>query len=341
MKSICTLLFILSIICATDAQVITVDNFNPGADFTDLQMAIDSSDNGDTIYVAGSNTTYGNITINKSLVIFGNGYETTATSIGSQIGNLTFQNGSHLSHISGFDMNFAYLPSSQSSSTDSLILSDNKANYFQLQRGIGHVIEGNILKNAGTWCLALGTNYVTGCASTKINNNIVYGATLYSASITNLFSNNTFIKGSGATAGNFFGGNSNSSSAANLVNNIFFGIAQSDGYGCNNCTYSFSSFYYHDGTDYVGDNPLFVSPDTLAISNVNPYTIDHDINLQVGSPAIGAGQNGFYQGATGGATPFEYGGFAPIPRITSFTSTETTVEAGGTLQVTIQAVSKQ
>ena len=323
------------------SQIHTVDNFNPGADFTDLQMAIDSSDDGDTIYVAGSNTTYGNIIVNKSLVIFGNGYETTATSTKSQIGNLNFQNGCHLSHISGFEMNYANLSNSYTTDIDSLTLSDNKADYVIIQRGGYHLIEGNLLERSSNWALQLGANSSSGCNNTTVKNNILYSPILYSIANTNLIENNVFFRFvENYTADPFYFNSKNKN--ATVINNIFFGSSEAVTQGdCQNCTFLFNRYYHHDGTDYVGDNPLFIAPDTLATNNVHTYSEDHDINLQAGSPAIGAGQNGFDQGATGGATPFEYGGFAPIPRITSFTSTETTVEAGGTLQVIIQAVSKQ
>ena len=76
---------------ALNAQT-TVNN-NPGAsaDFTSLQAAINAATAGDVIYVQHSPTTYGNIIINKGVIIIGrssrdNGYKTT-------VGNLYLSNG--------------------------------------------------------------------------------------------------------------------------------------------------------------------------------------------------------------------------------------------------------
>lgn len=57
------------------ATIRTVSN-NPNipAQYTNLQTAINESAVGDTIYISWSNTTYGNITLNKRLVIIGDGY---------------------------------------------------------------------------------------------------------------------------------------------------------------------------------------------------------------------------------------------------------------------------
>jgi hypothetical protein len=53
-------------------RVLRVDNVSPGADgFTSLQTAIEYAAPGDTIHVAGSPVSYGNIVIDKRLVILG------------------------------------------------------------------------------------------------------------------------------------------------------------------------------------------------------------------------------------------------------------------------------
>jgi hypothetical protein len=59
----------------TLARVITVNN-NAGSPstFSSLQAAIATAATGDTIYVQGSATDYGNISITKRLVLLGAGY---------------------------------------------------------------------------------------------------------------------------------------------------------------------------------------------------------------------------------------------------------------------------
>jgi len=74
MKRIILPLFcILNFTFLSFAQVITVSNaVNTPGQFSNLQLAIDAAQPGDTIYVHGA--TYGNITVNKTLTIIGPGY---------------------------------------------------------------------------------------------------------------------------------------------------------------------------------------------------------------------------------------------------------------------------
>ena len=75
MKNLTILTTFLLLFGVAHATIYTVDNnLNSGAMFTDLQAAVDSADNGDTILVSGSGTHYGDITINKKLILIGAGY---------------------------------------------------------------------------------------------------------------------------------------------------------------------------------------------------------------------------------------------------------------------------
>ena len=71
------LLTILTLVLAYQsyATLWTINqNEKAGAQFTSLQAAIDSSSASDTLYIHGNNTSYGRITINKQLVLIGEGY---------------------------------------------------------------------------------------------------------------------------------------------------------------------------------------------------------------------------------------------------------------------------
>ena len=77
------------------------------ADFTTLQDAIDGASAGDTLYIGGSTTSYGNGTFDKQLVVIGAGYwlaendTTQAYTENSQVGKLIFNSGSEGSVIEG------------------------------------------------------------------------------------------------------------------------------------------------------------------------------------------------------------------------------------------------
>src|SRR5205814_159888 len=76
MKNITTFLCCIALYAGSAwATVTTVsNNANSPGQFTDLQAAIDAASNGDTLYVHGSPTTYGTITLNRSLTLIGTGY---------------------------------------------------------------------------------------------------------------------------------------------------------------------------------------------------------------------------------------------------------------------------
>ena len=64
MKSIPILAIACSLSLASFAKVITVNNnINSPGQYTNLQQAIDSASAGDTIYVHGSATSYGNVNV--------------------------------------------------------------------------------------------------------------------------------------------------------------------------------------------------------------------------------------------------------------------------------------
>jgi len=74
MKTVFLNLFMATAFFAS-ATIITVDNnVNSPADYADLQAAHDAVAEGDTIYVAGSQTTYGILYVTKKLVLIGNGF---------------------------------------------------------------------------------------------------------------------------------------------------------------------------------------------------------------------------------------------------------------------------
>lgn len=82
MKKIILLISLgIAFLCSsTYAAVFTVSNNNAiPAEYTSLQTAINTAAEGDTIYVAYSSRTYGTITINKKVYLFGYGYNGDST----------------------------------------------------------------------------------------------------------------------------------------------------------------------------------------------------------------------------------------------------------------------
>lgn len=82
MKKTILLLAVAAMCGAAQATILRVNNTTgSGAPYTTLNNALDAANDGDTIMVDGSATTYGNIEITKKLVIMGPGYWRTQNGI--------------------------------------------------------------------------------------------------------------------------------------------------------------------------------------------------------------------------------------------------------------------
>lgn len=98
----------LSLTLASQATVHRVNNTSGiDADFNNISTAISSASAGDTLYVEGSATSYGTMSLNKELTVIGPGYfltendTTQAYQQSAQFGAINFQSGSSGSVISG------------------------------------------------------------------------------------------------------------------------------------------------------------------------------------------------------------------------------------------------
>ena len=69
---ICTA--ITCLVMATQASTFRVNNVDPSAPYASIADAIEVASEGDTIMVEGSSTSYGDVTINKRVVLIGPGY---------------------------------------------------------------------------------------------------------------------------------------------------------------------------------------------------------------------------------------------------------------------------
>lgn len=332
MKTPFTLILIALFYWNAYATIHTVNNSpDSAADYNNVQAAIDAATAGDTIYVAGSNVLYPNFNVDKQLTLFGSGYYSNGSEAPSRVNDISI-NASN-SKVSGFRVERIQLP--YDNLVNDLIITDNRVTTtLNLISGAGHLVEGNILTSSGISmnCFHSGSFRAT---STIIRNNIIFGRLQGLSNAPSVVENNIFVKAASNNSHCYV--NCGSFVASN---NIYFGYSAT---GCGTCTHQFQLLYYYDsGTSaYVGSNPMFVNPATLSTNNITVYDPSQDWSLQAGSPAIGAGQFGYDLGAYGGLTPFVPGGYPPIPRITSLTSPSSQIEEGGTVQITIQAVSQQ
>lgn len=325
------------------------------ADYTTLQDAIDGAADGDTLYIGGSTSNYGNGTFDKQLVVIGAGYwldendTTQSYTENSQVGKLIFNTGSEGSVIEGLYIYFA------------------SSNGFQTIRI--NVDDINILKNkihasAHSYTNASSVSiYVSdNRTNIKINQNWIYsysyGSSANATSIyfsgipTNCSVSNNFIRAT-SSYGSYYAINMGTNNLINdliINNNVIWGpittyhtflvnnILISGSY--NNSVDDQTSNNLCDGTQFpdINNNQQNVDMSTVFIDYVG--YIDNDYILKSGSPAIGAGVNG----GDCGVFSYDYGSDAYVlsgmPGVPSIFDADVQSTVGATsLPVNIKATS--
>lgn len=331
-----------------NAQTIrTVDNRDQsGAQFTDLQAAVDASVSGDIIQVHPSPTDYGSITINKTLTILGPGHNPdNSNGDAAMLGVITFIGDSGNSELKGLVIgSIASGTTANSTNLSDIHIINNRFTtqiFGSLSEGLSNnwVIEGNYLSS--------GSNGVIQPRNTshswQIKNNVIRGG-LFGLDNTFIVTNNIFI--TTAAVYNFFGQCNNP-----LVNNNMF-LATNidlDEIGTTNSTITFDNniTYNYTGTtiaDVPGSgnlnnqNPLF---ETILNNNIlDIYNNNYD--LGTGSPGINTGSDGTDIGLYGNNFIFDNNGrpnLTPYPE--SILITNSVIQPGQTLMVNFSATQKQ
>ncbi len=337
MKNISLFSIACSLSLFASAEVITVNNnTNAPGQYSSLQTAIDSASNGDTIYVHGSATSYGNVTVKKRLTFFGTGHKPNKSNIlVSEVGNFQLDSlagftGASGTKISGFKLS-AVLGYGGTGGTKNVWVSRN---YFSSGsskvsvKGSGWTIENNIFQPA---YISVGNN-----ANIIIRNNIFNASYVFTSNQpTVVIANNIFL-GSISTSALV------SVSNALIANNIFNGSTP-NGTGVdnnifsNNITYQTSNNSIPAGTNtgsgnFAAQNPMFTNAPTNTFSYVYDYT------LAAGSPGKNAGTDGTDLGVYGGVMPLvDITGSPAIPQLKTITILNPVISVGDSLQVIIKA----
>lgn len=286
-----------------NATVWRVSNVSgAGAHFTSLQAAINDPSvvNGDVIYLEPSAVSYGNITLNKSLTIIGNGFflgenpETQANPNMSRIGSFTFSTGSDGAVVVGcyfssqlsihassvrLERNYFYSPSSTA-----LNIGSNQSNIFI----VGNYIHSDYGFN--TSFNNINNLYIYNNLFKCTNSSIVIGSNTYAIVENNVFEsghiiiNNTVFNNNIMVSSTFTHANSNFSN--NIGNSTQFGTANGN-------------------QQNVDMNTVFVGTGST----------DGKLQLKAGSPAIAAGVGGIDCGMFGGPYPYKLSGLPQVPSI--------------------------
>lgn len=347
MKISMTLLLCAICLFANTQTVHTVDNRDQsGAQFTDLQAAIDASATGDIIQVHPSMTSYGNVTINKTLTIFGLGHNPeNSNGEVAMLAIVTFIDNSGNSELKGLVLGTVTCGTSANNTNLSNIhLINNRVTtqiFGSLSEGLSNswVIEGNYFSSSSDGLIQpRNTSH-----SWQIKNNVLRGG-LFGLDNTFIVTNNMFI--TTASVFNFFGQCNNP-----LVNNNIFlatnddlteiGITNSTITFENNITYNYTGTTLADlsGSGNLNNqNPLF---ENLLNDNLTDF-YNNNYDLAAGSPGINAGSDGTDIGLYGNNFIFDNDGrpnLTPYPE--SILITNSVLAPGQTLNVNFSAIQKQ
>lgn len=362
MKKLLTFLSVIALFLMTNtanATTYTVSNdANRPAQFTGLQAAVDSASAGDTILITGSATSYGTATLYKPLVLIGESFSTTSGFARTLIQTLNL-----------YRLNSSL--SSSGSSIQGILLNGNvdiNGNFSGAttgQEGLDNIEFERCYFNGdffvtdanGTYSNILLKNCVfdfrvwiteNNLSNFLFQNCVFTGATLYgSGSGTGgsdtyngnlVIRNSMFLNKTSSTFSDFSG--------AVIENCIFY---KAEPQGATNSTFNNNLTYLNnDNTipytsnvgsgNIIGSDPMLNNYPQLG----GAWSTSHNYALLPGSPAIGTGTNGTDIGLNGGSLPVTNIPLTPKnPAVTSLVIPQTSVPVGGTLQIQIQATTRQ
>jgi hypothetical protein len=341
MKTLITFLLAILIICQVGlAKVRTVsNNLEGGAQYTTLQAAHDASSNDDTILVSGSNTVYGMGFWSKKLVVIGEGFNTQkenfkttkfgkGSSGAGSGGSWSFASGGNGSKFYGIhfinECTTCTYANGLFCGTNNLfenclmerwVIAGNNVQYTNCIFLQAMLLHGTLIGVRFANCIF--NAYLEGNTSvaqnTEVNHCLFLSqGTLFGSLVGLTFKNNIFVNSS-----NFSG-----ITGATFKNNICRLSATFPPAGNTN-----------GGGNQVGVDPLFVSYTFGSL-----YFASNDLDLQPGSPAIGAADDLTDIGIHGGYSHFsEYGEPLIAPVVRSVNIINPIVVPGGTMNVRVQA----
>ncbi len=316
-----SLLLLLAAVASLRAAILTVDN-NPGsvAMYVNFEDAYEAANDGDTILLAGSSSSYSSPTIYKRLKIVGAGYFLSENIVpglnpnSSKI-SLTVDSDSLLGTGSGTQLIGLEGSFSVRSDVSGVIIDKCVSRAFQVWNVSSSVVMARCF--AATVGSAVGFN--SGSEGSIIRNSVI-GSLSYN-SVTGISADRCVITSA-------FNGNPSTS----ITNSIF--------------VFSNSSSFARNGSSV--SNCMAVGFDTLptGAGNINGQLVgnvflntgsdDGKWRLKAGSPALGAGTGGSDMGAFGGPSPYVLSGIPGIPRPTRLVVPATATSTSG-LQFEVDA----
>jgi len=327
-------IFLIALVSASDAAVLTVsNNANSPGQYTGLQAAITAASDGDSIYISGSTSGYGAISINKSLTLIGTGYNPAKQiPLVSIIGNISLDTVNSVSGASGtklIGLNMSTLYDNYGAKHITL-----ERNYCSSSLNLASASSYYIIRN----------NFLTQTSTLNNASNVLFENNIGSNTSINLSNQNSVIINHNVFLAPL-GSNQycmSQVSSAIITNNIFWGTSpmNSNVIGNtfnNNLTYQTINNTLpgasNTGTGNLpGVNPQFVNAPNPVID------FSYDYNVSAASPAHNAGTDGTDLGVFGGASSMpDLTGMPAIPQVYQMNINTPVIPPGGSLDVDFKA----
>jgi hypothetical protein len=341
MKRICLLSFLIILSSLAYARVLTVNNRSGStAQYATIATAITAATAGDTIYVQGSETAYGNFDLDKKLVFIGPGHNPQKqVALKAEIGTITLGKTANSTGSTFIGLNINQINSSNSFTINDITI---KRCYIGVIYSYGNstseptnwVIENNIV----TSTIYVSNNQNSTTANQFIiNNNILTGVIYYANE--SFINNNIFISTVSSNANAFYLVRN-----CTMQNNIFYGVSPegaSNSTFNNNLSYSTTANPIPYGTNFGTANKVNVDPafTDFPTAGAGTFNYDYDFHLQASSPGKNAGTDGKDMGVYGGVG-FSESGEPAVPQIREFVIKNSVVAPNSKLNITIKAEAK-
>ncbi len=303
-KSTLTFIFFAVLVTAVNAKSWRVNN-TPGvnADFTSLTVAQDSASSGDTLYIEGSPSSYGNFELKKKLNLIGPGYflvENEITQASKQmaiLGSTWIRSSAAGSQVTG-----VYFDGYLLNQASNVIITRNRVTDGSY--GIGITWDTDNVHD-----VIVSQNY---CFQINKNRN-VRDILIFNNIVLNKIDMGNSSDGFTGVISNNVVNNYIQSPYAVVKNNIIY---NSEGTGYPVLTGSTYNYNLSAGGAVPGGtgNVANVDMNKVFTDFVNKNE-DNDFTLKEGSPASGAGLNGTDCGAFGGDQPYVLSGIPGVPHI--------------------------
>lgn len=368
MRKVFTLFFsLLSAHFCLQATVYTVSN-DPSkpAQYTSPVTALAAASPGDTLYIYGSPNEYGDLAVDKSIVIIGPGFNTRKEFFyKAKFRFIDFPSGA-LSNLTVDGIVCQAFRLSSSAFTYSgitlrnLIVSSGIASYVGSGAACGSSYTNWLIENCYIDGINMLANLTCNPISPAVNGFLVRNSVIRTIGTGLDNYNLTFTN---CQIGINDGGSFSRTKDCVFNNCIFFTMTFVQGSTnsnnqFNNClTYQTQSpsQTFNLGTDWSGgatgtannciinQNPLWATVPTSALFSIVSLSVPNVWNpvLQGGSPAINAGSDGSDIGVTGGLIPYNYFAEPKLPVIRRYQLMNPVVPANGTVTVNATATKAQ